>query len=287
MLCSRRVTRSPYFAQLAGSARTCFAAHGMTGSGRLAVGSQRVTGVAQRAGCTAKPKAVGVAASLADQRQVGVVEGVADPGHLWLSGSASRVSRSRGRRISDAACQSSVRVLVEVSRLMMLNSRASCALETMEAVARCRRGSSLLIGQGFLAAPVRATRCLVRRCPLTLPLAGSGRARTQRRPHHRRHQVVHRRVLASEHRALLQEELDAHAALRSASVLPSDAGHRVAGPADPMLCTTTVSPSRTSSAALQLGALVSLPDALSVNTLLTGVCSSWRSGFWSKLLTRT
>ena len=32
---------------------------------------------------------------------------------------------------------------------------------------------------------------------------------------------------------------------------------------------------------------MSLPDALSVNTLLTWVCSSWRSGFWSKLLTRT
>ena len=37
----------------------------------------------------------------------------------------------------------------------------------------------------------------------------------------------------------------------------------------------------------ELGTLGVLAEALSVNTLLTWVCSSWRSGFWSKLLTRT
>jgi hypothetical protein len=35
------------------------------------------------------------------------------------------------------------------------------------------------------------------------------------------------------------------------------------------------------------GRWVSLPEALSVNSLLTSACSSWRSGFWSKLLTLT
>lgn len=44
--------------------------------GQLAVGSQRVTGVAQQAELHGEAEAVGVAASLADQRQVGVVEGV-------------------------------------------------------------------------------------------------------------------------------------------------------------------------------------------------------------------
>ncbi len=35
------------------------------------------------------------------------------------------------------------------------------------------------------------------------------------------------------------------------------------------------------------GRRVSLPAALSVNSRSTGTCSSWRAGFWSKLLTLT
>ncbi len=75
--CSRRVTsRSPYFAQLAGSALDLLRHPQDDRLGQLAVGSQRVTGVAQQAELHGEAEAVGVAASLADQRQVGVVEGV-------------------------------------------------------------------------------------------------------------------------------------------------------------------------------------------------------------------
>ncbi len=78
--------------------------------GQLAVGSQRVTGVAQQAELHGEAEAVGVAASLADQRQVGVVEGVVADQVILLSGSASRVSRSVAERIKRRGmCQSSVR----------------------------------------------------------------------------------------------------------------------------------------------------------------------------------
>ncbi len=44
--------------------------------GQLAVGAQRIAGVAQQAELHRETQTVGVAAPLADQRQVGVVEGV-------------------------------------------------------------------------------------------------------------------------------------------------------------------------------------------------------------------
>ena len=50
-----------------------------------------------------------------------------------------------------------------------------------------------------------------------------------------------------------------------------------------MLCTTTVSPSRTKDcSASSSGRRVSLPEALSVNTLSNSIRSNCRSGFWSK-----
>ncbi len=105
--CSRRVTsRSPYFAQLAGSARTL--RHPQDDRlGQLAVGSQRVTGVAQQAELHGEAEAVGVAASLADQRQVGVVEGVvADQVIPGFPAAQAGCPAPWPRGSSDAACVS-------------------------------------------------------------------------------------------------------------------------------------------------------------------------------------
>ncbi len=108
--CSRRVTsRSPYFAQLAGSAADLLRHPQDDRLGQLAVGSQRVTGVAQRAELHGEAEAVGVAASLADQRQVGVVEGVVADQVIPAFRQRKQVSRSVAEGSSDAACQSSVR----------------------------------------------------------------------------------------------------------------------------------------------------------------------------------
>lgn len=55
-----------------------------------------------------------------------------------------------------------------------------------------------------------------------------------------------------------------------------------------MLWTTTVSPSRANrSSSVSSGLVVSLPEALSVNTRSRTWPSSWRFSFWSRVLTRT
>ncbi len=71
-----------------------------------AVGSQRVTGVAQQAELAGEAEAVGVAASLADQRQVGVVEGVVADQVILAFRQRKRVVPLHGRGSSDAACVS-------------------------------------------------------------------------------------------------------------------------------------------------------------------------------------
>lgn len=73
------------------------------------------------------------------------------------------------------------------------------------------QGSSLLIGQGFLAASVRAS-LLGQGYAFALPLTDQGALELGEGPHHRQHQVGHWRVLAGEYQPFLQE-LDAHAAL--------------------------------------------------------------------------
>ncbi len=79
----------------------------------------------------------------------------------------------------------------------------------------CRRplpqGNSLLVGQGLLAAPVRAA-LLGQGDTLALPLTDQSALELSEGPHYRQHQVGHRRVLAGEYQPLLQE-LDSHAAL--------------------------------------------------------------------------
>ena len=78
--------------------------------GQLAVGSQRVTGVAQQAELHGEAEAVGVAASLADQRQVGVVEGVvADQVILAFRQRKQGVPPVAERIKRRGMCQSSVR----------------------------------------------------------------------------------------------------------------------------------------------------------------------------------
>ncbi len=75
--------------------------------GQLAVGSQRVTGVAQQAELHGEAEAVGVAASLADQRQVGVVEGVvADQVIPGFPAAQAGCPAPWPRGSSDAACVS-------------------------------------------------------------------------------------------------------------------------------------------------------------------------------------
>ncbi len=85
--------------------------------------------------------------------------------------------------------------------------------------------------------------------------------------------------------ALLQE-LDAHAAL-SQLLYQATQVIEVAGQPIHAVHHHCIAFADEAQQRFELGALGVLPDALSVNTLLTPVCSSWRSGFWSKLLTRT
>ncbi len=148
----------------------------------------------------------------------------------------------------------------------MLNSRASCALGS-PAVARCRRVAACSSDRLF-AAPVRAT-LLGQGDALTLPLADQGALELSEGPHHRQHQVGHRRVLASEHQALLQE-LDAHAAL-SQLLYQATQVIEVAGQPIHAVHHHCIAFADEAQQRFELeGALGVLADALSVNTLLTG-----------------
>ncbi len=163
----------------------------------------------------------------------------------------------------------------------MLNSRASCALGS-PAVARCRRVAACSSDRAFLR-PRYAPRCLARRCPHAAA-RGSGR-RTQRRPPSPTASGIgHRRVLASEHQALLQE-LDAHAALSQllyqATQVIEVAGQPIHAVHHHCIAFADEAQQRSS-----WGAGV-LARCLVGEHLAHLVCSSWRSGFWSKLLTRT
>ena len=71
VLATGHVALAVLFAQLVGSAWICLATHRDDRLGQLAVGAQRVTGVAQQAELHGEAEAVGVAAPLTDQRQVG------------------------------------------------------------------------------------------------------------------------------------------------------------------------------------------------------------------------
>nr|AYU67961.1 hypothetical protein D0358_00092 [Escherichia coli] len=179
--------------------------------GQLAVGSQRVTGVAQQAELHGEAEAVGVAASLADQRQVGVVEGVVADQVILAFRQRKQGVPLRGREDQATRHVSVVRAEVMVEGFPADVELAGKLRLGLAGRRSLPQGSSLLIGQGFLAAPVRAT-LLGQGDALTLPLADQGALELSEGPHHRQHQVGHRRVLASEHQALLQE-LDAHAAL--------------------------------------------------------------------------
>ncbi len=179
--------------------------------GQLAVGSQRVTGVAQQAELHGEAEAVGVAASLADQRQVGVVEGVVADQVILAFRQRKQGVPLRGREDQATRHVSVVRAEVLVEGFPADVELAGKLRLGLAGHHWLPQGSSLLIGQGFLAAPVRAT-LLGQGDALTLPLADQGALELSEGPHHRRHQVGHGRVLASEHQALLQE-LDAHAAL--------------------------------------------------------------------------
>ena len=119
----------------------------------------------------------------------------------------------------------------------------------------------------------------------SLPLANQGALKLGKGPHDRQHQVGHRRVLAGEHQAFLQE-LDAHTALgqllhQAAQII------EVSCQAIHAVHHHGVAFANETEHGLQLGTLGVLAEALSVNSLPTSTCSSWRSGFWSKLLTRT
>ncbi len=137
----------------------------------------------------------------------------------------------------------------------MLNSRASCALGS-PAVARCRRVASLLIGQGFLAAPVRAT-LLGQGDALTLPLADQGALELSEGPITDSIRLAIGESSPVNTRPSFRNS-DAHAAL--SQLLPSDAGHRGCGPADPAVHHHCLSPSRTKlSSASSWGRWVSCP----------------------------
>jgi hypothetical protein len=96
---------------------------------------------------------------------------------------------------------------------------------------------------------------------------------------------VHRRVLAGEHQ-LLRDEL--HRTPRPVSSPTSRRRSSRLRPSRSRLCTTTVSPSRTNrSSSASFGRATSLPEALSVKVRSNRRPSSCRSGFWSRVLTRT
>ncbi len=148
----------------------------------------------------------------------------------------------------------------------MLNSRASCALGS-PAVARCRRVAACSSDRAFLR-PRYAPRCLAKAMPSRCRSRIRGALELSEGPHHRQHQVGHRRVLASEHRALLQE-LDAHAAL-SQLLYQATQVIEVAGQPIHAVHHHCIAFADEAQQRFELGALGVLPDALSVNTLLTG-----------------
>ena len=114
------------------------------------------------------------------------------------------------------------------------------------------QGSSLLIGQGFLCGP--GTRHAAwQGDALTLPLADQGALELSEGPITDSIRLAIGESSPVNTEALLQE-LDAHAALESASV-PSDAGHRGCGPADPCCAPPLYRLRGRSSAALRAGAL--------------------------------
>ncbi len=166
-------SRSPYFAQLAGSALDLLRHPQDDRLGQLAVGSQRVTGVAQQAELHGEAEAVGVAASLADQRQVGVVEGVVADQVIPAFRQRKQGVPLRGREDQATRHVSVVRAEVLVEGFPADVELAGKLRLGLAGRRSLPQGSSLLIGQGFLAAPVRAT-LLGQGDALTLPLADQG-----------------------------------------------------------------------------------------------------------------
>jgi hypothetical protein len=139
---------------------------------------------------------------------------------------------------------------------------------------------NLFTVQGFLSASV-GSALLGERDAFALPLADQGPLELGERAHDSIRFAIGESSPVKVRLSLTNSMRTPRSALHEAAQVIEVARQRS------MLCTTTVSPSRTKASSLSSsGRWVSLPDALSVNTLPPDT-SSCRSGFWSKLLTRT
>ncbi len=159
--------------------------------GQLAVSAQRVAGVAQQAELHGEAEAVGVAAPLTDQRQVGVVEGVVADQVILAFWQREQGALLRGREDQATRHVSVVRAEVLVEGFPADVELAGKLRLGLAGRRSLPQGSSLLIGQGFLAAPVRAT-LLGQGDALTLPLADQGALELSKGSHDRQHQIGHR-----------------------------------------------------------------------------------------------
>ncbi len=154
-----------------------------------------------------------------------------------------------------------------VSRLMP-NSRARPAFAPRPGT--FPQLSHPLVGQRAFAAAVGAPG-LGQRDTFPLPFPDQRPLELGERAHHRQQQLRHRVVLTGE-RQLLLDELRPHPPPTS----------EVAD--DPPEVDDAISTKR--SISLSCGRSTSLPDKRSMNVCSSGIPSSWRAGFCSRLLTR-